>query len=407
MNSVKMPNFDASITPAAISVSHPEYEPQTKTIQQTVEITTEKRDMAVTLNLVPLNPNGIVGDNQRFTASVDGAPVDSTTTYVWEVNGEVQASAVNILDYTAPKAGSYTIKVTSTTKADGADDEVHSQETTLTVANKTMTVTVAVTAASNSITFGESYSASAEVSGAPEGSTFEYLWNTGETTKEISKTPTSVGEVKLSCKVTAKATDYDDAVADSNEVTITVNKADMSGISVLVSGNPTTIKVGETTTFTAAVSGQPTGSAIAYSWNSGGTSSTEVVKGPEEGKLEATVDVSISNPNYNDFTTSASNSVTVEKNDPEVPDECPFIYVHPLPHRESAYIWCGWWVMDAIEKLTDEGKDWKTATKEDSKYYCHLNVLAKMLVDFPEVDVQESRNGRIVHKSALDAGIIY
>lgn len=96
----------------------------------------------------------------------------------------------------------------------------------------------------------------------------------------------------------------------------------------------------------------------------------------------------------------------IERADP-ADGECPIIYVHPLPWRASAYIWCGWWVMDEIEKLTWAGKDWKTVTADDSKYYCHLAVLAKMLTDYPEVDVQESRNGRIIHRSALEAGIIY
>lgn len=91
--------------------------------------------------------------------------------------------------------------------------------------------------------------------------------------------------------------------------------------------------------------------------------------------------------------------------EPVVPDgELP--YVHPLPQRTSAYIWCGWWVMDEIQKMTLEGKSWKT-DDPDSEYYLHRYTLQKMLTDYPEVDVQESRNGYIIHKSALDAGIIY
>ncbi|EMK4141246.1 hypothetical protein V8280_003987 [Escherichia coli] len=81
-------------------------------------------------------------------------------------------------------------------------------------------------------------------------------------------------------------------------------------------------------------------------------------------------------------------------------------YVHPLPHRTSAYIWCGWWVMDEIQKMTEEGKDWKT-DDPDSKYYLHRYTLQKMMKDYPEVDVQESRNGYIIHKTALETGIIY
>jgi hypothetical protein len=92
------------------------------------------------------------------------------------------------------------------------------------------------------------------------------------------------------------------------------------------------------------------------------------------------------------------NNSMVEKDKPPV--------IHPLPCRNSAYIWVGWWVMDEIEKLTSEGKDWKDPP-EDSKYKPHLAALAKMITDYPEVDVQESRHGRIVHRSALEHGIIY
>lgn len=91
-------------------------------------------------------------------------------------------------------------------------------------------------------------------------------------------------------------------------------------------------------------------------------------------------------------------------NVPEPEGELP--YVHPLPHRTSAYIWCGWWVMDEIQKMTEEGKDWKT-DDPDSKYYLHRYTLQKMMKDYPEVDVQESRNGYIIHKTALETGIIY
>lgn len=62
--------------------------------------------------------------------------------------------------------------------------------------------------------------------------------------------------------------------------------------------------------------------------------------------------------------------------------------------------------MDEIQEMTVAGKDWKL-DDTDSDYYLHRYTLAKMLDDYPEVDVQESRNGRIVHRSALEAGIIY
>ena len=175
--------------------------------------------------------------------------------------------------------------------------------------------------------------------------------------------------------------------------------------------NPT-IKVGDSQQFTATLTGEPEGSTVTYEWKiddvvqssvtntldyTASTTGTKVVKVTSTTKVDAQPD---------DVQTATTN-LTVNTAEPEIPAECPILYVHPLPWRSSAYIWAGWWVMDAIQKLTEEGKDWKTATASDTPYYCHLATLAKMIADYPEVDVQESRNGRIVHRTALDAGIIY
>ncbi|WVT33302.1 hypothetical protein PS49_198 [Aeromonas phage PS49] len=175
--------------------------------------------------------------------------------------------------------------------------------------------------------------------------------------------------------------------------------------------NPT-IKVGDSHQFTATLTGAPEGSTVTYEWKiddvvqssvtntldyTASTTGTKVVKVTSTTKVDAQPD---------DVQTATTN-LTVNAAEPEIPAECPILYVHPLPWRSSAYIWAGWWVMDAIQKLTEEGKDWKTATASDTPYYCHLATLAKMIADYPEVDVQESRNGRIVHRTALDAGIIY
>lgn len=170
-------------------------------------------------------------------------------------------------------------------------------------------------------------------------------------------------------------------------------------------------EIGTQQTFTATPSGEAPGT-IAYVWTVDGQAQASVVNtleytlvapaGPKVIKVVATNTLTEGGTQE-----TAEDQVTLTVNEPAppVPDgELP--YVHPLPWRSSAYIWCGWWVMDEIQKLTTEGKDWKT-DEPDSKYYLHRYVLQKMLTDYPEVDVQESRNGYIVHRSALEAGIIY
>lgn len=273
--------------------------------------------MATSITLAPLNPTIKIGDSQQFTATLTGAPEGSTVTYEWMIDNVVQSSVTNTLDYTAATAGTKVVKVTSTTKVDSEPDDVQSATTNLTV-NDVMTLAVTISAQSQTITAGESYTANCGVTGQPSGATIAYKWSTGETTDSVSKVADAPGTISLTCEVTVTAPGFEDATETSNVLNITVNPVE-----------------------------------------------------------------------------------------PEIPDECPILYVHPLPWRSSAYIWAGWWVMDAIQKLTEEGKDWKTATATDTPYYCHLATLAKMIADYPEVDVQESRNGRIVHRTALDAGIIY
>lgn len=273
--------------------------------------------MATSITLAPLNPTIKIGDSQQFTATLTGAPEGSTTTYRWTIDNIEQSSTTETMTYIASTAGSKVVKVESTTKVDAEPDDVQSATTNLTVKD-VMTLNVTVSAQSQTITVGESYTASCGVTGQPSGATIAYKWSTGETTDSVSKVAEAVGNIALTCEVTVTASGFEDATKTSNVLNITVNAAE-----------------------------------------------------------------------------------------PEIPAECPILYVHPLPWRSSAYIWAGWWVMDAIQKLTEEGKDWKTATSADTPYYCHLATLAKMIVDYPEVDVQESRNGRIVHRTALDAGIIY
>ena len=194
------------------------------------------------------------------------------------------------------------------------------------------------------------------------------------------------------------------------ETTLTVQNKTMSGVSVTLT--PESINVPEDTpaSFKADVVGAPGDATFAYSWKKDGspvvgTTDTLAIDTSTEGSQVIEVSVVVSATDYNPATVTKTGNVTVTTKVAPVPDgELP--YVHPLPVRNSAYIWCGWWVMDEIQKMTLEGKDWKT-DDPDSPYYLHRYTLQKMITDYPEVDVQESRNGRIIHRTALEAGIIY
>lgn len=358
-----------------------------------------------------------IGESANYTATATGAAVEGTITYVWTIGGASNPEATNVLRYTgtAP-AGKKVLKVVATSTPAEGEPEVAEDTFEVTVANKTigaLSLTLDPTSVSKEV--GQSQVVTANVSGAPAGATMTYVWkrNTtvipGQTGKTITITEAAATNYTLNCEVTVSAPEYDPATATKGAA-VTFVKKTMSGVSVTLT--PTSINVPEGTpaSFKATVAGAPSGATFAYSWKKdglavAGTTDTLAIDTSAEGSQVIEVSVVVSATDYNPVTVTKTGSVTITaKVAPEPEGELP--YVHPLPVRSSAYIWCGWWVMDEIQKMTLEGKDWKT-DDPDSDYYLHRYTLQKMVADYPEVDVQESRNGRIIHRTALEAGIIY
>ncbi|END6302047.1 hypothetical protein ABMM93_004318 [Salmonella enterica subsp. enterica serovar Newport] len=225
----------------------------------------------------------------------------------------------------------------------------------------------------------------------------------------VLKGPAGQKTIKVVATNPVSDTDADTKEVTSNEVSLTVNKKTMNPQVTLT---PPSINVQQdaSATFTANVTGAPEEAQITYSWKKDsspveGSTNVYTVDTSSVGSQTIEVTAIVTATDYDSKTITAEGQVQVtDKVAPEPEGELP--YVHPLPHRTSAYIWCGWWVMDEIQKMTEEGKDWKTEDP-DSKYYLHRYTLQKMMKDYPEVNVQESRNGYIIHKTALETGIIY
>ncbi|QQG31016.1 highly immunogenic outer capsid protein [Escherichia phage UPEC01] len=373
--------------------------------------------MAYTVTIAPLAATAVIGATTNFTATGSGAAAEGTESFVWTVDGVPQSSVTAAMDYVAVgPAGSKTIKVVATTTPADGEPETAEAETTLTIQNKTMpAITLTLDPASVTKEVGQSQVVTANVTGAPSGATIAYVWKrnadviAGQTGKTITVTESAEANYTLNCEVTVSAPDYNNGTA-SKGAAVTFVKKTMSGVSVTLA--PTSINVPEGTpaSFKADVVGAPSGATFAYSWKKDGspvvgTTDTLAIDTSAEGSQLIEVSVVVSATDYNPVTVTKTGNVTVTAKVAPVPEgELP--YVHPLPVRNSAYIWCGWWVMDEIQKMTLAGQDWKT-DDPDSPYYLHRYTLQKMITDYPEVDVQESRNGRIIHRTALETGIIY
>lgn len=373
--------------------------------------------MAYSVSIAPLAASAVIGATTNFTATTSGATAEGTETFVWTVNGAPQSSVTAAMNYVAAgPAGSKTVKVVATVTPAEGDPETAEAETTLTVNNKTMpaiTLTLSPTSVSKEI--GQSQVVTADVTGAPSGASIAYVWKrgssviSGQTGKTITLTESTETSYTLNCEVTVSAPDYNNGTATKG-IAVAFTKKTMSGVSVTLTPESITTEQGSEASFKANVIGAPEGASGVYSWTKDGSpvegsTSTLVIDTSDIGSQVIEVSVEVSAENYNPITVTTTGNVTITKRVAPEPDgELP--YIHPLPFRGTAYIWCGWWVMDEIQRMTVEGKDWKL-DDPDSDYYLHRYTLAKMLDDYPEVDVQESRNGYIVHRTALEAGIIY
>ncbi|QXV76225.1 capsid whiskers protein [Escherichia phage AugustSocin] len=373
--------------------------------------------MAFTVDITPKTPTGVIDQTQQFTATPSGETGGGTITYAWTVDDVPQDGAEATFSYVLKgPAGQKTIKVVATNQVADSSPETAEISTTITVQNKTQTTTLAVTPNSPPEgVIGTAVEFTATLASQPSGANATYQWHVddsqvgGETSSTFSYTPTTSGVKRIKCVAQVTAENYNEKEVTSNEVSLTVNKKTMNPQVTLT---PPSINVQQdaSATFTANVTDAPEEAQITYSWKKDsspveGSTNVYTVDTSSIGSQTIEVTATVTAADYDSKTITAEGQVQVtDKVAPEPEGELP--YVHPLPHRSSAYIWCGWWVMDEIQKMTEEGKDWKTEDP-DSKYYLHRYTLQKMMKDYPEVDVQESRNGYIIHKTALETGIIY
>ena len=373
--------------------------------------------MAFTVDITPKTPTGVIDETKQFTATPSGQTGDGPITYAWSVDDVPQDGAEATFSYVLKgPAGQKTIKVVATNTVPEAEAETAEATTTITVQNKTQTTTLAVTPNSpDAGVIGTAIEFTAALASQPSGASATYQWHVDgspvseATSATFNYTPDTSGVKRIKCVAQVTATDYDAKEVTSNEVSLTVNKKTMNPQVTLT---PPSINVQQdaSATFTANVTDAPEEAQIEYSWKKDsspveGSTNVYTVDTSSIGSQTIEVTATVTATDYDSKTITAEGQVQVtDKVAPEPEGELP--YVHPLPHRSSAYIWCGWWVMDEIQKMTEEGKDWKTEDP-DSKYYLHRYTLQKMMKDYPEVDVQESRNGYIIHKTALETGIIY
>ncbi len=344
------------------------------------------------------------------------APSGASIAYVWKRGSSVISGQTGkTITLTESAETSYTLNCEVTVSAPDYNNGTATKGIAVAFTKKTMSgVSVTLTPSSITAEKGAEASFKADVTGAPAGASVAYSWTKDGSPVEGSTSTleidtSTIGSQVIEVSAVVSAPDYK-PVTVTKTGNVTITKKTMSGVSVTLTPESITTEQGSEASFKANVIGAPEGASGVYSWTKDGSpvegsTSTLVIDTSDIGSQVIGVSVDVSAEDYTPVTVTKTGNVTITKRVAPEPDgELP--YIHPLPLRGTAYIWCGWWVMDEIQRMTVEGKDWKL-DDPDSDYYLHRYTLAKMLDDYPEVDVQESRNGYIVHRTALEAGIIY
>lgn len=171
--------------------------------------------MAITLKINPANPSIKFGQSQKLTAVVEGAPENSTIEYTWKVDNTSTTpdEGSNGLSITVKGDSVKTKKVDLSVlvKAEGTEDATQTATANVVIAKadqQTFTATLTVTPETGNV--GDNFVAKVDVTGAEQGATISYKWETGETTPEISFTAEEAGSKLFKCEVTAKKANFND-----------------------------------------------------------------------------------------------------------------------------------------------------------------------------------------------------
>ncbi|WPK17975.1 PKD domain protein [Escherichia phage BYEP02] len=334
-----------------VVATNPVPDSEAETAEISTTITVQNKTQTTTLAVTPGSPDaGVIGTPIEFTAALASQPSGANATYQWYVDGSPVGEATGTtFNYTPDASGVKTIKcVAQVTATDYDAKEVTSNEVSLTVNKKTQTTTLAVTPANPPAgVIGTPVQFTATLASQPPGASATYQWYVdgslvdGETTTTFNYTPTTVGAKTVKCVAQVTAENYNEKEVTSNEVSLTVNKKTMNPRVTLT---PPSINVQQdaSATFTANVTDAPEEAQIEYSWKKDsspveGSTNVYTVDTSSIGSQTIEVTATITATDYDSKTITAEGQVQVtDKVAPEPEGELP--YVHPLPHRTSAYI---------------------------------------------------------------------
>lgn len=233
-----------------------------------------------------------------------------------------------------------------------------------------------------------------------------YVWEKdtvvlpSETSKDLEVASFASGDIG-SYKVTATVVDVDtDTLFEVGHVTMTLTPEPLQTISKDV-GSSFTATMAAALVFNPTATTEQADYAITSQWKKGSTDisgATSLSYTKSNLQLVDSGTYSIANSIVKLGTTTiqtiSTDMVVLTVTEPVVLDS--LWKMIPLGYRNSSFTWIGYWVIDEIEANPTWFTDYSTL-----KYKDEIETIVKAFNDYGEVELMESRNGRVLKVSDL------
>lgn len=272
---------------------------------------------------------------------------------------------------------------------------------------------VSLSPSSITISKGANSKFTATVTGAPSGTSIVFAWKkdgvvvTGNTSNTYNIDSSKVGAQSIEVNATISGADYNSSTV-STSAPVTITRIPMPLLIAEINPPEINATKGTPSTLEATVTGAPVGSSVSFIWKRDDV----IIDGANTAKINVPVDSVYSSKfevlasvKATDYTDGFASAKAFVKINPEDISKAP-MYIHPLPWRNTGFMYLGWWILNEIQKAKELGLDWKTEF-DKLEYSDSLETLSIMFSNYDEVEVQESRNGYILGKDAIEAGYFY
>lgn len=254
-----------------------------------------------------------------------------------------------------------------------------------------------------SIRYGNLITVNSIVNSAPLDKIPKYSWyvndvlQQGQINNTLIFAPEQLGDLIIKSTV-----DYGSGPIESNPLTITILKGNLSPVVYISPPTGDYYPSDFPLPLFAFVQGLPDGVTLEYEWKIDNivVSTAETYSLEDAINQTITLTVGINSEFYNQYSETLEaiiNIVSEGSLEGFIPEGVNIKSFTTLEHRKTAFLQVGYWVLDELQRLNQSGGQ----LERSNRYFDDIVTLQYLMSVFPNIEVQESRNGKIIDKDQL------